>query len=250
MATKAVFIDRDGVINKEKEYLHRIKDFEFIDGVFDACRLFSEKGYKIIVVTNQSGIGRGYYSEQEYTRLTEWMVAQFSGQGIAVADVFYCPHHPERASGKYRRACECRKPEPGMLLTAAKKHGIDLSRSLMVGDKEADIQAGRAAGVAKTVLVRSGHPVDEHASAAEYIIDSLGELDAIQQIILEQEAEQMSEQKKKTAPQQYKVSRSDLPLVCPNKLIENGIAHPRVFLTFEDGRAVCPYCGTEYILKN
>jgi len=180
---KAVFIDRDGVINREKEYLHRIEDFEFIDGVFDACRMFRDQGYRIIIVTNQSGIGRGYYSEQEYARLTEWMVAQFSGQGIVITDVFFCPHHPERAEGEYRLACDCRKPQPGMLLAAVQKHQIDLSRSLMFGDKEADIQAGHAAGVGKTVLVRSGHPIDESATAAEYIIDSLGELDAVQQIL-------------------------------------------------------------------
>ncbi len=189
MGAKAVFIDRDGVINREKEYLHRIEEFEFIEGVFAACRLFADHGYRIVIVTNQSGIGRGYYSEQQYARLTEWMVAQFSGQGIAIADVFYCPHHPEQGLGEYRVACDCRKPGPDMLLAAAEKHQIDLSRSLMIGDKEADIQAGRAAGVAKTVLVRSGHPIDEQASRADYVIDSLGELDAVQQIIAEQETE-------------------------------------------------------------
>ncbi|HHL45927.1 MAG TPA: D-glycero-beta-D-manno-heptose 1,7-bisphosphate 7-phosphatase [Gammaproteobacteria bacterium] len=183
MAAKAVFIDRDGVINREKEYLHRVEDFEFIDGVFDACRLFREQGYRIIVVTNQSGIGRGYYSEQEYARLTEWMVAQFSGQGVVIDDVLHCPHHPEHGVGEYRVACDCRKPRPGMLLAAAQRHRIDLSQSLMFGDKEADIQAGRAAGVGKTVLVRSGHPIDERATLADHIIDSLGELDAIKRII-------------------------------------------------------------------
>ncbi len=190
MTEKAVFIDRDGVINKEKEYLHRIEDFEFIDGAFDACRLFGKQGYRIIVVTNQSGIGRGYYSEREYTRLTEWMVVQFSARGITIADVLYCPHHPQWGLGEYRVACDCRKPEPGMLLAAAQKHRLDLSQSLMFGDKEADIQAGHAASVATTVLVRSGHPVDERATQAEYIIDSLGELDAVRQIIMNSKVKQ------------------------------------------------------------
>ncbi len=187
---KAVFIDRDGVINREKEYLHRVEDFEFIDGVFGACRLFAEQGYRIIVVTNQSGIGRGYYSEQAYARLTGWMVTQFSAEGIVIDDVLHCPHHPEQGLGKYRVVCGCRKPAPGMLLAAACKHHIDLPRSLMFGDKEADIQAGRAAGVGRSVLVRSGHPIDEHATQADHVIDSLGELERVRRIITDANDEQ------------------------------------------------------------
>lgn len=183
MVAKAVFIDRDGVINKEKEYLHRVEDFEFIDGVFDACRLFNKQGYKIIIVTNQSGIGRGYYSERDYEYLTEWMVACFTEQNIVITEVYYCPHHPEHGVGKYRQKCDCRKPEPGMLLEAAQKYDIDLPHSLMFGDKEADIQAGHAAGAGATILVRSGHPVDDRVTQAEYVIDSLGEYSTLQKII-------------------------------------------------------------------
>ncbi len=186
---KAAFIDRDGVINREVEYLHRIEDFEFIDGVFDACRLLADNGYRLVVVTNQSGIGRGYYDEAQYLALTRWMVARFADRGIVIDGVYHCPHHPRHGIGEYRMACECRKPKPGMLLQAAREHDIVLSRSLMFGDKEADVEAGRAAGVGATVLVRSGHPVDEHSTRADHVIDSLGDCQALRKIILEQEAE-------------------------------------------------------------
>ncbi len=189
MAAKAVFIDRDGVVNEEREYLHRIEEFRFIERVFDACRMFQRHGYRIVIVTNQSGIGRGYYTEQEYTRLTRWMVGQFAQQGITITDVLHCPHHPDKGRAGYRVACGCRKPAPGMLLEAARRHHLDLSRSLMIGDKEADVAAGRAAGVWRTILVRSGHPIDESATRADQVIDSLGALEALQRIITQQEAE-------------------------------------------------------------
>ncbi len=188
MSARAAFIDRDGVINREVEYLHRIEDFRFIDGVFDACRLLVENGYRLVVVTNQSGIGRGYYDEEQYHALTRWMVARFAERGIVITGVYHCPHHPVHGVGDYRRTCACRKPEPGMLLTAAREHGLDLSRSLMFGDKEADVEAGRAAGVKATVLVRSGHPINERTTRADHVIDSLGDLDALRRIVLEEEA--------------------------------------------------------------
>ncbi len=185
--SRAAFIDRDGVINREVEYLHRIEDFRFIDGVFEGCQLLAENGYRLVVVTNQSGIGRGYYGEEQFKRLTRWMVARFAERGIVITGVYHCPHHPRQGIGDYRRACSCRKPKPGMLVVAAREHDLDLSRSLMFGDKEADVEAGRAAGVKATVLVRSGHPIDEQATRADYVIDSLGDLGALQRIV-EQEA--------------------------------------------------------------
>ncbi len=189
MAARAAFIDRDGVINEEREYLHRIGEFRFIAGVFAACRMLDEHGYRIVIVTNQSGIGRGYYTEQEYAELTRWMVQRFSREGVTITDVLHCPHHPRHGQGEYRVACDCRKPAPGMLLQAARRHHLELARCLMFGDKEADVEAGRAAGVAATVLVRSGHPIDESATRADHVIDSLGDLDALQRIIAEQETE-------------------------------------------------------------
>ena len=166
MSKKVVFLDRDGVINKEVGYLHKIKDFEFIDGVLDACSHFQSLGFKLIVVTNQSGIGRGYYGENEFHVVNNWMLAQFGHQDIEILDVFFCPHGPE--SG-----CDCRKPKPGMFIQANNKHNINMKESWMIGDKEADIQAANAADIHNTILVKSGHAIDEESSKAKFILDSI-----------------------------------------------------------------------------
>jgi D-glycero-D-manno-heptose 1,7-bisphosphate phosphatase len=165
---KAVFIDRDGVINKEVGYLHKTDDFEFIDGVFDACKYFQALGYKLIVITNQSGIARGYYQEEDFHRLTAWMLEQFTNQDINILDVFFCPHGPEST-------CICRKPQPGMLLEARDKFDIDMKNSWMIGDKETDVAAADAAGVTNTILVKSGHTIDEANSNAKFILKSINE---------------------------------------------------------------------------
>ena len=167
MSRPALFLDRDGVINIEKNYLHKVEDFEFIDGIFALCKKYQALGYLIVVVTNQSGIARGYYSEEEFSLLTRWMVDVFNREGIAISDVYHCPHHPD-ISG----VCNCRKPEPGMLLEAAKKHNIDLKHSLLVGDSERDITAAYQAGVEETYLFSP----DATTSAATKIIRSLKEL--------------------------------------------------------------------------
>lgn len=143
----ALFLDRDGVINIEKNYLHKQEDFEFMDGIFDLCNFYQEKGYLIIVVTNQSGIARGYYSEVDFSNLTVWMIAAFASKGIKITQVYHCPHHPD-ISGE----CECRKPHPGMLLRAGKEFNIDFENSLLVGDSERDIEAAYNAGVKETYL--------------------------------------------------------------------------------------------------
>ena len=159
-------MDRDGVINKEVGYLHKIKDFQFIDGVFDACLHFQLLGFKLVVITNQSGIGRGYYSEDEFHAVNNWMLEQFSARGVDVLDVFFCPHGPEDG-------CSCRKPKPGMLLTAKEKHDIGTSQSWMIGDKEADVSAANAAGINNAILVKSGHDIDEENSNAKHVLDSI-----------------------------------------------------------------------------
>lgn len=143
----ALFLDRDGVINIEKNYLHKQEDFEFIDGIFDLCHFYQEKGYLIFVVTNQSGIARGYYSEVDFVNLTFWMIDAFASKGIEITQVYHCPHHPD-ISGE----CECRKPHPGMLLKAGKEFNIDFENSLLVGDSERDIEAAHNAGVNETYL--------------------------------------------------------------------------------------------------
>jgi D-glycero-D-manno-heptose 1,7-bisphosphate phosphatase len=173
-AQPAVFLDRDGVINQESEYVHRIEDFHFIDGVFDACRQFSKAGFRLIVITNQAGIARGYYTEDEFHRLTEWMLNEFMQRGIKIHDVYYCPHHPVHGVGQYLRQCDCRKPGPEMILRAAREHSLDLSHSILVGDKASDIEAGRAAGVGCCVLVLTGHtPADSELDKADAVLEDL-----------------------------------------------------------------------------
>ena len=116
---KAVFLDRDGVINHDFGYTSKPENFSIIDGVFAACRWFSEQGFQLVVVTNQSGIARGYYSETEFASLTSWMLKAFANEGITLAGVYYCPHHPTAGVGEYLQHCDCRKPNAGMLLQAA-----------------------------------------------------------------------------------------------------------------------------------
>jgi D-glycero-D-manno-heptose 1,7-bisphosphate phosphatase len=166
MQTKAIFLDRDGVINEDKNYLCRKEDFEFIDGVFEACQYFQEVGYQLIVVTNQSGIARGYYQEEDFHQLTLWMLKQFDIQGVKILDVFFCPHVPEST-------CNCRKPKPGMLLDAKHKYNIDMKNSWMIGDKEADVGAANAAGIENTILVKTGHDIDEANTNAKFILKSM-----------------------------------------------------------------------------
>jgi D-glycero-D-manno-heptose 1,7-bisphosphate phosphatase len=144
---KALFLDRDGVVNIEKDYLYKIEDFEFIDGIFKLCSYYQNLGYKIFVVTNQSGIARGYYTEDDFRELTNWMINEFKILGIEITKVYHCPHHPDITG-----TCECRKPDPGMLLKAAKEFDIDLKNSVIIGDKERDIEAGINAGLKTTYL--------------------------------------------------------------------------------------------------
>jgi len=166
MTIKTIFLDRDGVINKEINYLHKIEDFEFIDGVFEACQYLQSLEYKIIVITNQSGISRGLYTKNDYQIITKWMVSQFMKNNISILDTFHCPHLPD--SG-----CNCRKPKPGMLLNAKNKYDIDMNQSWMIGDKETDITAAISSGITNTILVKSGHKINEADSRAKFIIDSI-----------------------------------------------------------------------------
>lgn len=144
---RALFLDRDGVVNVEKNYLHRQEDVEFVDGIFELVRTANAAGFLVVVVTNQAGIGRGYYTEADFHALSAWMSAQFLAQGARIDGVYFCPHHPVHGIGPYRRDCDSRKPAPGMLLRAARELDIDLSASVMVGDRITDMQAARAAGV-------------------------------------------------------------------------------------------------------
>jgi D-glycero-D-manno-heptose 1,7-bisphosphate phosphatase len=171
---KAVFLDRDGVINVDHGYVSEPDKFEFIGGVFEACKRFYDAGYLIVVVTNQSGIGRGYYDEIQFEAVSDWMVDQFNQKGVPVASVHYCPHHPEKANKAYLKACDCRKPQPGMLLDAIKQHNIDPAQSVMIGDKISDMGAARSANVQHKFLVRSGQTFsDQTTKSADAVYDDL-----------------------------------------------------------------------------
>ena len=169
---KALLLDRDGVINKEINYLHRIEDVEFIDGVFEACRIFQQHDYLLIVITNQAGIARGYYTEEDFQRLNTWMLERFREHGVEIARTYYCPFHPTEGKGTYKRDSFDRKPNPGMILQARDEFNLELDACILVGDKESDIEAGIRAGVGTNVLVRSGHPVGK-STRADLVVDSL-----------------------------------------------------------------------------
>jgi len=150
---RAAFLDRDGVINADHGYVFRREDFRFVPGTLAACAQLHRHGFALVVVTNQSGIGRGLYGEDDYRRLTEWMRAEFAAAGAPLAGVYHCPHHPQALLPQYRRACDCRKPAPGMLLAAARELALDLGRSVLFGDKASDIEAAAAAGLPLRVLL-------------------------------------------------------------------------------------------------
>lgn len=178
---KAAFLDRDGVINREVGYLHRWADFEFLPGVLTAMRALHEAGYALVVVTNQSGIARGYYTETDYHALTTQLRAALAEAGCPATAIYHCPHHPAGSVAGYARACDCRKPAPGMLLRAAAEHGLSLADSFMVGDKADDARAARAAGVGRVYLVTSGHALPEGAAelADAVYADLAGCVDAL-----------------------------------------------------------------------
>lgn len=145
---KCLFLDRDGVINKDIGYVYKPEDIEFIPGIFQLCQAFQKNGYIIIIVTNQSGIARGFYSEDNLHKLNNWLQQIFNQQHITITDILHCPHHPDITG-----PCECRKPEPGMLLTAIKKYRIAPQFSMMIGDKESDMIAASKAGIPTRVLL-------------------------------------------------------------------------------------------------
>jgi len=149
---KALFLDRDGIINVDHGYVYKIEEFEFMPDIFDLCKLAVEKDYLIVVITNQSGIARGKYTEQNFDILTQWMCEQFTRNNIKITDVFYCPHHPTKGHGKYLKVCDCRKPQPGLIHKAIAKYNIDVEQSIFIGDKLSDMEAAIAAKVKNRIL--------------------------------------------------------------------------------------------------
>ena len=153
---KAIFLDRDGVINIDKGYVSCWDDLDFKEGIFDVLKALTRKGFMLFIVTNQSGIGRGYYSEEQFHALMDKMLAAFSEKKINIDGVYYCPHFENSHIKRYSGKCECRKPKPGMILKAAAEFDLALEGSILIGDKTSDIEAGVAAGVGFSILL------DEH----------------------------------------------------------------------------------------
>lgn len=145
--SKALFLDRDGVINVERCYVHTREAFEFQDGIFELYRAAQELGYTLLVVTNQAGIAREYYTEADFLDLSEWMIQQFADREIRISRVYYCPFHPIHGVGKYRVDSPDRKPNPGLLLRAQAEFGLDLPSSALIGDQLSDIAAATATGI-------------------------------------------------------------------------------------------------------
>lgn len=152
---KYILLDRDGVINIEKDYLHKIEDFEYEKEVINGLIKLKNMGYKFIIITNQSGIARGYYSEEEYYNLEKYMVNDLRKKGIEIDKVYYCPHHPE-GIGKYKKDCDCRKPKKGNFIKAINEFNIDIEKSFMIGDRITDLIPAAELGI-KTVLVTTGY---------------------------------------------------------------------------------------------
>jgi D-glycero-D-manno-heptose 1,7-bisphosphate phosphatase len=150
---KALFLDRDGVINADKGHVYLMEQFEFIPGIFNLCRRYASEGYLIIIVTNQAGIAKGIYSEKEFGDLTSWMLERFSSDGVTISKVYHCPHHPDTTG-----ICGCRKPAPGMILQAIKEFDLDISQGVLIGDKETDLEAGRRAGIPERNLLLGDPP--------------------------------------------------------------------------------------------
>ena len=156
-AKSALFLDRDGVINVDHGYVHRKEDFVFVDGIFDLTKQAADKDFRIVIITNQSGIGRGLYSEEQFLELSDWLAEKFRSAGVIGLETYFCPHHPEMAINEYRVFCDCRKPRPGLLFKAAEDLQIDLNSSIFIGDSDTDMEAAYSAGVPNRIqLSKSG----------------------------------------------------------------------------------------------
>ncbi len=160
---KAVFLDRDGVINIDKSYLYKKEDFVFCDGIFKLLKYVTKLGYELFIITNQSGIARGYYNEHDFQKLTLWMLKEFEKKDIKIKKVYYCPHLPEDR-------CECRKPKPKMIQDAIKEFNLNSKNSWMIGDKLSDMEAAKNAGVKNSILISAQN---KKKSSAKYIVKSL-----------------------------------------------------------------------------
>ncbi|MFC1771489.1 D-glycero-alpha-D-manno-heptose-1,7-bisphosphate 7-phosphatase [Candidatus Margulisiibacteriota bacterium] len=182
---KAVFLDRDGTIIKEKHFLKSPELVELEKNALAALKILQENGFLLIIITNQSGIARGIIKPEEFYAVQHHLLDLLSEKGIAIKGYYFCPHHPEAEKEEYKKDCTCRKPEPGMLLLAAKEHNISLTDSFMIGDKAADVEAGKKVNM-KSILVKTGYGQkslgDLKKVQPDYIADDL--LDAVKNFIL------------------------------------------------------------------
>jgi D-glycero-D-manno-heptose 1,7-bisphosphate phosphatase len=176
MKQRAVFLDRDGTINRDVGYLYRRENFEFIPNAPEAIKLLNDHLFKTIVITNQAGVARGFYQEDDVVRLHEFINQELRKYDAYIDAFYFCPHHPIVGADRYRVACDCRKPKPGLILKAAREHDLDLSQSFMIGDKMDDVRAGINAGV-KGILVKTGYgkQVDLRLAQQQLVFDSLYE---------------------------------------------------------------------------
>ena len=155
MNKKALFLDRDGVINIDYGYVYKKDSIYFVDGIFELCAEAKKKGYKIFIITNQSGIGRGYFSDDQYKSLAKWIEKRFKDNEVIIEKTFYCPHHKDANISIYKKDCYFRKPNPGMILKAIKDFNIDPKKSILIGDKLSDILAGHAAGIKTNIFFKN-----------------------------------------------------------------------------------------------
>jgi len=179
---RALFLDRDGVVNEEIGYLFRPEDVRFVPGIVALCRTAQRLNYRVIVVTNQAGIARGYYSEEDYQRLMQWMRTELAREGVGFDAVYHCPFHPEHGLGEYRREHEDRKPGIGMLLRGAREFGLSLEASVMVGDRCTDMAAANAAGLRRAFLIGG---TEAATCAGDY--QSIASLAEVERWLIEQE---------------------------------------------------------------
>ena len=171
---RAVFLDRDGVLNVEVDYLYRVEDFAWIPGAPEAVRRLNEAGFVTLVVTNQAGVARGYYGEEDVARLHAFMQEALAGAGARIDAFYYSPYHPEGTVERYRRVTDCRKPGCGLFERAIREWNVDPARSFVVGDKESDVEPGRALGMT-TFLVETGHGRTYRATTdADYVVTDVG----------------------------------------------------------------------------
>ena len=167
---KCAFLDRDGVINVDHGYVGKWEDFDFLPNAIEGLRLLQELGYWLFIVTNQSGIARGFYSEDDFLSLTNILKTHLQARGVTIQRTYFCPHHPSAGKGKYLKDCVCRKPKPGLIEQCVKEYNVNLEKSILIGDKMSDYLAGKAAGLGHLFLVESAYLEEQKELVKEGLV--------------------------------------------------------------------------------